>query len=260
MRVHITAVASALGEYCELESWIRAKFHIKKPTTDAMLLGTITHELLEYLDNGVIIKKGSTLKQINESLRTSLMRQYIDYKNRYSDNNYDSIEHRILDHIDCLAYRFTSRFYKLQALDKEYNSDWVLEERLATRVEVAHTVVTLSGRLDRYKIINGSKCIVSDYKTSANPKLDDSMKIQLDGYAYLLKQNHNLDCIMGQIDFPLYQITEYYVPNPDHFIGVSLPLYIEIMARSRLPPYFPKKSCRWCEDAVRKKCLELRPK
>lgn len=260
MRVYITAVASALGEYCEIESWIRAKFHLKKPTTDAMLLGTITHELLEYLDNGVIINKGSTLKEINEELRKSLMRQYIDYKNRHLNDNYDSVEHRILDHIDCLAYRFTPRFYKLQALDKEYQSDWITEERLAQTLNIGSTSVTISGRIDRYKKINGSKCIVSDYKTSANPKLDDSMKIQLDGYAYLLKQNYNLDCVIGQIDFPLYQITEYYIPNPDYFVDVSLPLYIQIMERSKLPPYFPKKSCRWCEEDVRKKCLELRPK
>jgi hypothetical protein len=261
MRIHITAVSSAMGEYCENEAWIRAKFRIRKPTTDAMLLGTITHGLLEYLDNGIVIKKGSSLREIHESLRQLLMRHYIDYKNRHLDDNYDPIESRILDYIDCLAYRFTSRYYKLQALNKEYVSSWVNEEHLTHTLKVGDSTVTLSGRLDRYKEIGNNECVVSDYKTSANPKLDDSMKIQLDGYAYLLKMNHELDCLLGIIEFPLYQITEYYRPDPDNFVDVSLPAYVDMMKSSKMPPYFPgKKACNWCEDAVRKKCLELRPK
>lgn len=259
MKVHVSAVSSALGDYCEIEAWIRAKLYIKKPASDVMLLGTITHYLLEMIDDKLKFDKVDSIAGINDLLTEYLVDSYIKFK---SDNpaNYDSIEERVLDYIDCLAYRFTSRYYKIQLLGKEYKSNWVTEEPMESKYDIDGTQVILVGRIDRYKLVSMTKCVVADYKTSATPKITDSMKIQLDGYALLLYEKYGFETVIGQIDFPIYQITEYYIPNREQFKDVYLPLYIETMARKKLPPYYPRKSCTYCQSEVRKECLKLRPK
>jgi CRISPR/Cas system-associated exonuclease Cas4 (RecB family) len=260
LNIHVTSIASALGNYCEIEAWIRAKFHIKKPTSDVMLLGSITHHLLEVIDGGIKIDKVNTVAKISDILTEKLIDSYNEYQKEYPDNDYGAIEARVIDYIYCLAYRFTSRYYKLQLLGKEYKSDWVVEESFHHFYKIGKTTVRLSGRIDRYKMIPDNKCVIADYKTSANPKLNDTMRIQLDGYALLLHEKYGVETVMAQIDFPLYQITEYYIPNKDQYRDVYLPLYLETMQRDTLPPYYPRTSCTYCEDVVRKKCLELRPK
>ena len=252
MNIHVTAIASALGDYCGNEAWIRAKYHVKKPTSDVMLLGTIVHHLMETIDEVSIISKVNTIEKVNRKLSSLLLDSYLDYKREYPDNNYDSIEERVLDYVTCLAYRFTSRFYKLQLLSKEYHSDWVIEEPFKKHFDIDGNTVYISGRIDRYKIISEGKCVVADYKTSAKPILNDTMKIQLDGYALLLYEKYGLETVIGQIDFPLYQITEYYVPDKDQFRDVYIPLYVEMMHSDKLPPYYIRPSCTYCEDAVRK--------
>lgn len=260
MKVHVSAVSSALGEYCEIEAWIRAKFHIKIPPTDAMLRGSVSHYILEVIEGGIKLPNLSSLEIIRRDLNEFLLDSYTNFKYENPEEDYASIDAVMLDYIDCLAYKFTSRYYKLGVYKKEYVSKWETEKYLKTDLDIEGRVITLSGKIDRYKII-GNDAIIGDYKFAVNPVINESMKIQLDAYALLMRLELRVDNVCSEIEFPLYQTVEHYFPDSDRFLNGYLPTYVDLMNSKTVPPYFcVRKSCNWCQNEVRKKCLELRSK
>lgn len=264
-RISVTDVAMSVA-YCDIGQWIQRKHKIKTEPTLKMRIGSVIHKILDAIEKGLKVEPAGQLKNLNEygleDWPKRLFFEFLDvYKNDKSKRKPKFTEDEyvvLMQNVELLAQMYSPRFHSIHHNRYEYKPHLVCEGKHEFKRMYYDEEYTTVGVVDAVEQISDSDCTIEDHKNSDRPKgITEYMKVQLDGYAFLLKMCEGLNAKMASIHFPLYMIRYHYMPNADRF-EVAVGRYIKMIRQDKPNGYFHRNACQWCDDRVKKVCMSYR--
>lgn len=269
-RARITEIAY-FYTYCDRAVWIAKRLGIVAPPSIEMFQGTVMHEIIRFAERKLhIFAKEDSLsdnlsseKDIFENLRNYFHDHIQELMLSEKKNNFNEacehfnevqIELAISEVLDQMTYAYFNRYFNCMKL-KSYsmaNRSTVREKKISFR----YKTIFVNGTPDFRDNFEKKDVVLLDYKRSKDPKITDYMRIQANGYAFLIKRDLGLNVVNAIFEFPLYGVQRFcsvedFEPYIDGFIAE--------LSQDKPPYYFESKNCcKWCNPECKRKCLELR--
>ena len=262
--IDVTTLSTYL--YCPRKLFLDKVLNLKKPMTQAMLIGKIKHVFMQ--------KIVESLEKLVVSINKSdVERNMIPVKVR---ERFTSIMNSLINEnkIDILAHELSLETIKLElelVMDKEvlYFSDLIQKNikqygvysiplweqfspKFRTEIYLASKELHLKGKIDRLVILS-ELSIPLEFKFGKSNKIYDGYKIQIGAYILLL-QSCGYASGYGAVLFPELAIQEKISMNPflKHEITQLIKKATIILSENSLPSYCNNKiKCNACPFRIR---------
>lgn len=236
---HLSPSSISTWQQCPLRYKLSKIDKIPEPSTDAQLLGSFTHEILEYL------------YQLPHEERTLAAARRLS-ASLWNETWAAEVAELNLDEEAVRRFRWQT-WWCIEAMFKIEDPALVTLGATEQRLETYLGDVKLLGILDRWHPLDDGRAVISDYKTGKKPKprYEGEKKFQLGVYVHLVRAALGLDVAYTELLYLKEGIRWKFEPTDkyvDEVVETVQQVAVEIKDACAAGSFEAKPAilCDWC--------------